>query len=157
VTRPVAAPRYHCVMNYANVTVFDRYDQLVVMAIVRAPKKSSKSWAVKERRDIREIQEGFLSRFTLVVAPDFVYLWKSAKPAKATPDLVVPAREILGKYMNGIDEHDFIPASTLELIVGMWLGDLAIGLARSTAPSVEKTGLTKAISGGRIDFPRAAA
>ena len=147
----------------ADMTVFDKHGQTVLLVEAKSQAATSREWAAKYRRNLAA--GGFSLRvpFFLLATPAHFYLWKNP-PSGAElvdPDYDIDATELLKPYYEGEPQ---IPRDakgiTFELIVAAWLADLQFGAALGTlapdlrAPLVQ-SGLLEVLRGGRTVFEAA--
>src|SRR4051794_28892089 len=109
----------------ADIAVYDENEQISALAEVRAVPESSPEWAIESRRNIVGAN-GFTPKCFLVVARDFTYIWTAAAPPENPPNKIVPTNELFKKYLHQLDSNgQSISPGSLELMVGIWLSDLA--------------------------------
>jgi hypothetical protein len=134
----------------ADIAVYDENDQISTLVEVRAVPKTTPEWAIESRRDIVG-RSGFTPKCFLVVARDFTYIWTVAASPENPPNKVVPTNELFKKYLHQLDSNgQSISPGSLELMVGIWLSDLAQLGERSLPANL--TGLSSAVANGRVEF-----
>ncbi|HYK05441.1 MAG TPA: hypothetical protein VE974_27060 [Thermoanaerobaculia bacterium] len=141
----------------ANIIVYDRFGQLLLLAEVRSVPETTPEWAKEIRQDVIRLMEGFLPRYFLVVSRDRSYLWLSASDSEALPDLILPTEELLSNYLRNVDSSaSAISGNALELVVGIWLRDITRGDARARSVLPQNVDLATAVEHGRMEFAAAA-
>jgi hypothetical protein len=147
-------------LRAADVALFDELGQILLLAEIRTPPSPTTfEWAMRIRQDICSRLKGFVPRYFLVVARDNSYLWTSAAPVTEPSDLCIPTQELLTYYFDLVKTTAaVIQGSALELMVGMWLGDLTHGIrqAKHVLPPA-LADLATAAENGRIEFADEAA
>jgi hypothetical protein len=141
----------------ADIVVFDQLDQILVLVEVKAVQGSSVGWARDIREGVLNAQPGLATPpYFLVVARDWLYLWTS-RVRDLAPDQQYSTSEVLAPYFRDSQTNaETIPRSALELMVGIWLGDLASGWPRELVSWLAPSGLAEAVALGRVEFLSAA-
>lgn len=136
----------------ADIAVYDENDQISALVEVRAVPESSSEWATEIRREI--VEEGeFTPNCFLVVARDFTYIWTFPVSPENLPNEIVATDELFDKYLRHIESNgQLISPGSLELMVGIWLSDLA----QTDEPSASRLGLSSVVANGRVEFLAAA-
>ncbi len=143
--------------THADIAVYDENDQISALVEVKAVPESSPHWAAQVRRNILG-ETGFAPPFFLVVARDRAYVWTKAAPFDALPNQNFRTDDLFERYLDYIkSDSTKIDPSALELMVGIWLSDMASNLDRGAkAPQLEEIGLRSAVANGRVEFLTAA-
>jgi hypothetical protein len=145
------------VRHPADVVVFDELDQIMALVKVKGARNTSPAWATDVRKAALDAEPRLIPPpYFLVVARDWLYLW-TTRERDCPPDQRYPTPQILGSYFQGSQtDPRTIPRTALELMVGIWLNDLAAGSERAVAPWLTLSGLPDAVASGRVEFPSAA-
>lgn len=110
-----------------DLAVYDRHDQLVLVAEVKNKFNAAPEWAGRLRRNILAHGVYPNAPFFLLALPDRFYLWthSSTYPEYSEPDFSVDARPLLQPYFGwaGVNPAQ-ISESSLELIVASWLSEV---------------------------------
>lgn len=141
----------------ADIVVFDHLEQIRALVEVKAARKTTANWALGVREATFKMHPGLIAPpYFLVVARDWMYLWTSTNRG-LPPDQQYPTAEVLAPYFDDAQSTaETIPPSALELMVGIWLIELANGIKRAFAPSLGTSSLVDAVAAGRVEFPSAA-
>lgn len=146
----------------ADLAIFNDFGEIAALVEVKAIRDTKPNWAT----EVRTRMFGRLPRtgFFLIVTSDQIYLWPGTAGPKEPPSLTLDARPLLAPYFerSRIAPEKIWP-EVLEMLVGNWLGELAIGLP-DALPSAETAGVRglrdsgflDAIRGGRIAYEDAA-
>jgi hypothetical protein len=141
----------------ANIIVYDRFGQILLLAEVRSVPETSPGWATEIRQDVIRLMEGFLPRYFLVVSRDHCYLWLSASDSDALPDMTLTTEDIFSTYLRNVNSSAAtVSGNALELIVGIWLRDLTRGDSRARSVLPQNVDLATAVQNGRMEFAAAA-
>jgi hypothetical protein len=141
----------------ADIVVFDHLDQILALVQVRAARNTSAGWACRIREGVLDTQPGLIPPpYFLVVARDWLYIWTS-RDRDCPPDEQYRTEQVFARYFTEANTSaDKIAPSAFELMVGIWLTDMASGSARAGAPWLGLSGLPDAVTAGRIEFLNAA-
>jgi hypothetical protein len=142
----------------ADLVVYDRSGQIILIAEIKKKKGVSAEWAAKWRRNM--ISHGALpdAKFFMIALPERFYLWKNAgNMAKLdAPTFEIDAEPVLKPYLDesGISSEDITPQS-FELIVTSWLNSIlmageALNFGKDTSNLIKKSGLSEALNGGNL-------
>lgn len=140
-----------------DIVVFDKLDQILALVQVRGARNTSVEWARNIREAALTAQPKLMSPpYFLVVARDWVYLWDT-RDRDCPPQFRYATPEMFAGYFNasGTNPGEIAP-SALELIVGIWLTEMAAGSPRSRDLDHGLSALLEAIADGHIKFPTAA-
>jgi hypothetical protein len=141
----------------ADMAVYDKTGQLVLVVEAKNKLATSKSWAEKMRRNM--LAHGLMpnSRFFLLALPDRFYLWKDAgiAPEIISPDYEIDPRSFLQAHYNWSElSLDSLTGESFELVISSWLSKL---LQANSLPSdlqeqdwLVESGLFEAIKLGHI-------
>lgn len=141
----------------ANIIVYDRFGQILLLAEVRSAPETTPEWAREIRQDVVRLMEGFLPRYFLVVSRDHSYLWLATADPTTLPDVTLSTEEIFSSYFQNVDSSaTAISGNALELIVGIWLRDLTRADARARSVLPPDVDLATAVQNGRMEFAVAA-
>ncbi|MFP4437459.1 MAG: hypothetical protein ACLFVO_09450 [Chloroflexaceae bacterium] len=144
--------------DIADIAVYDKQDQLVLVGEVKNKLAAAPEWAGRFRRNI--LAHGIYpsAPFFLFAFPDTFYLWTAShQPLEYTePDFTIDARPLLRPYFEqaGVQPEQ-ISESSLELIIAAWLDEIihtTVAPEALTAgqPWLIESGLYAAIAGGRL-------
>jgi hypothetical protein len=141
----------------ADIVVYDKFQQILLLAEVKTPEQSTPEWAAEVRQDIVESMEGFRPKYFLVVSRDHTYVWLTAAEGQAAPDETLQTDQLFSTYFpDGSTSATSISGNTLELIVGLWLRDLTRGDLRALSVLPEGLDLIPAVKDGLMQFADAA-
>ncbi|HEY9711352.1 MAG TPA: hypothetical protein V6D48_24295 [Oculatellaceae cyanobacterium] len=150
--------------QYADIVVFDKYGQLVLIAEVKSKPGTSSDWAKKMRRNM--YAHGLLpdAPFFLLALPDRFYLWKNAhktlEPLEPT-EQIDPTAFLQPYYKrSGISPND-ISGDSFELVVVAWLNqvlsvDNPQDLLQENQDWLVSSGLFDCMRGGHLVLAAAA-
>jgi hypothetical protein len=141
----------------ADIAVYDEQGKIRALVDVKAVPQTTAEWATQIRQ--AALEEGdFVPPYFLAIARDCSYIWTSPAVPDAPPDQVVSTDELFQKYLKDIDcNAQSIAPSSLELMVGIWLTDLAQQTQSATrATVIAQSGLSSAVANGRVEFLTAA-
>jgi hypothetical protein len=143
----------------ADLVVYDRNGQIVLVAEIKKKMGASAEWAAEWRRNI--FSHGGIpdTKFFMIALPDRFYFWKDAGNVSesAAPTFEIDAESILKPYLeeSGVSPGD-ISSQSFELIVSSWLnsvlqqsGDSPNGKDDSLN-RIKTFGLSEALKGGRM-------
>ncbi|MCP4111272.1 MAG: hypothetical protein GY749_38055 [Desulfobacteraceae bacterium] len=139
----------------ADIVVYDRNGQIVLIIKIKKRLGVSSEWAIKWRRNI--LSHGSLpdAKFFMTALPDRFYLWKNAGnlPELVEPTFEIDAKPILKLYFDesGTSPEKIAPQS-FELIVGVWLNSLLLNQKNDAPKWIIQSGLSEALSGGHLDY-----
>ncbi len=144
----------------ADIVVYDRNGQIVLIIEIKKKLGASSEWATKWRRNI--LSHGSLpdAKFFMTVLPDRFYLWKDAGnlPELVEPTFEIDAKPILKPYF---DESGTFPEKItpqgFELIIAAWLNSLLrfntlLNQKSDTPKWMIQSGLSEAVNGGYLDY-----
>lgn len=144
-----------------DLTVYDRYSQLILVVQIKNKLHTSPEWAAKFRRNILAHRIFPKVPYFLMVFMDKFYLWagKEASLDESEPTYVIDARPIVQPYFEkaGIESDRQISAESLELIFSTWLtniiysNELPDGANESQRWLID-SGLYPAIAGGSLRY-----
>lgn len=141
----------------ADLAIYDKNGQLVLVVEAKNKLNTTSSWATKMRRNI--LAHGLMpnARFFLLALPDRFYLWKDAGvvPEIVPPDYEINPKPFLRSYYNGDEiSSNSLTGEGFELVVSSWLIKL---LQLDALPSelqdqdwLIKSGLFNAVKHGRL-------
>ena len=115
-------------MNFrADMAIYDKIGQLILVVEVKNKLDTSSSWAAKMRRNM--LAHGLMpnARFFLLALPDRFYLWKDdgIAPEIVSPTYEIDPRPFLRSYYNGTEIPIIsLTGESFELIVSSWLSKL---------------------------------
>lgn len=143
-------------MAASDIVVYDRNHQILLLVEVKATQQTTQEWAVAVREHASRRSRGFVPRYFMVVARDFIYCWGNAA-ATHRPEVVAETDQLIGAYLRdaGLSTAE-VPGSALELAVGIWLLDLTSDNERTPAAAAELNELRDAVRDGSIEFSVAA-
>jgi len=142
----------------ADLVVYDRNGQIVLITEIKRKKGVSAEWAAKWRRNM--LSHGSLpdAKFFMIALPDRFYIWKDAGtvPETTAPTYEIDAEPLLKPYLNesGILSEDISPQS-FELVVSAWLNSILqfrapLNHEDDSLNWINRTGLSKIVSGGTM-------
>lgn len=141
----------------ADIVVYDKFGQLLLLAEVRSREETTPAWATEIRQDIIRLMDGFLSRYFLVVSSDRTYLWTSPAGPETPPDETLDTEETFKSYLRSVNTSaKTISGNAMQLLVGIWLRDLTHGDEKARSALPQNPGLAKAVANGKMQFPDAA-
>jgi hypothetical protein len=139
-----------------NKSLFDlaAYDQngrrALLVEVKRRPAEAA--WAAEYRRNL--ISRGLLGgpELFLFVVPDRLFLWAAHAPADAPPTYETDARPLLARYFQRIGVRpDEIQPLAFEMLVLLWLQELANSEPTSVPAELRDSGLFAAVHGADIE------
>jgi hypothetical protein len=144
-----------CIMNGADIMVYDRDNRVVAVVEVKAAREKLANWAANLRHQLlRDIPDAN-QKFMIIIGREESYLWSGQGESA-----VVATTDLLGSYLRRINSQaDHVTPEALELIVGIWLSDLTrsrIPLDHSGPAWLRESGLLDAVKDGRVEFQAAA-
>ena len=142
----------------ADLVVYDRNGQIVLIAEVKRKIGVSAKWAAKWRSNMLSHGSQPNTKFFMIALPDRFYLWKDAgtTPKPTNPTFEIDAGPVLKPYLDesGITPEN-ISGQSFELIVATWLNSI-LGITNplnQVSPVqdwINQSGLSEAISGGYL-------
>lgn len=141
----------------ADLVVYDRNGQIILIAEIKRKKGVSAEWAAKWRRNM--LSHGSLpdAKFFMIALPNRFYLWKDAGtgPEPTAPTFEIDAEPILKPYLDesGMSPDDMNPQS-FELVVAAWLNSVLQQSGKSLSQEdnplnwISRSGLSEAVRGG---------
>ncbi|WYD79330.1 MAG: hypothetical protein V8K32_08400 [Candidatus Electrothrix gigas] len=142
----------------ADLVVYDRHGQIVLVAEIKRKTGGSPEWAAEWRRKM--LSHGVLpeTKFFMIALPDRFYLWKDAGniPESTAPTFEIDAEPLLKPYLegSGVSSGEISPQS-FELIVSAWLNSvLRAGESANGKDEglnwIKTSGFSEAVKGGRM-------
>lgn len=143
---------------YWDLTVVDRDGQIALVVEVKHKFGASSEWATQLLCNIFAHGTFPKAPYFLMVFPDQFYLWTDAdvQSVQSQPSYTIDARPILQPYFERAGlSAERISGSSLELIVGNWLGEIIYSEKPSEALDESQrwlvdSGLYAALSGGQL-------
>ncbi|MCW3106471.1 MAG: hypothetical protein JWQ09_977 [Segetibacter sp.] len=149
--------------QYADILVYDRNRQVVVIIEAKSKFNTTKEWAAQMRRNMLAHNLLPTAPYFLLALPDVFYFWKEPNFALdiVYPTLQIdpkpflePLADIINVSLNRISGQRF------ELIIATWLNNVFTStkeeLLRNNQSWIIETGLFEKISGGYIRVAEAA-
>jgi len=150
--------------QYADILVFDKDHQLVLIAEVKHKRGTSAEWASRMRRNMYAHGLMPTSPYFLLALPDRFYLWNdSGKGLDESEPMneVDPSPFLRPYYAQSGTTPDTITGKSFELIVSSWLNEvLKAGgpedLKDRNQDWLINSGLFERLSGGYVELEEAA-
>ncbi len=134
-----------------DIAVYNRSKHLTVIGEIKRRLNTTASWAAEFRRNTLAHGQAPTADLFVVVVPERLYLWQSSAPAEAMPSYEVDMRSVLNPYFERIGTSPKnIDPMAFELLISLWLQDLALAEPKQVAPELLHSGLFDAVSGGQI-------
>jgi len=143
----------------ADIVIYDRNGQIVLIAEIKRKTGVSAEWAAKWRRNMLSHGELPDAKFFLIALPDRFYLWKNAgnAPEPVAPTFEIDAGPVLKPYLDesGISSENISPQG-FELIIAAWINSvlhIKIPLNQEendTRNWITDSGLSEAVNGGYL-------
>lgn len=141
----------------ADIGVYDEFGQMLLLAEVRFRDSSTPEWAIEVRQDVLRVLTRHVPPYFLVVSHDYSYLWLSAAAADARPGRTFVTEELFASYLRRVERTTTeISRGAMELIVGIWLRDVARGDAAARSVLPRDLELAADLENGQIEFAAAA-
>ena len=150
--------------DYWDLAVYNRDEQLVLVAEVKNKLNATPEWAAQLRRNILAHGVYPNAPYLLVALPDRFYLWTDScsQSERTEPNYAIDARPLLQPYFDQVGvAADQISRQSLELIIASWLGNIVYSdqIPEQLDESerwLTESGLYAAILGGRFEHEVAA-
>jgi hypothetical protein len=133
---------------------FVAYDQngrrTLLVEVKRRP--VDKEWATEYRRNL--MRGGLLggSELFLLAGPDRLFLWAPTAPPDAPPTYELDARVLFAPYFQRVGvQPEQIQPMAFEMLVLLWLQELANSESASAPPDLLHSGLFEAVHGTDIE------
>lgn len=149
--------------QYADILVYDRNGQVVVIIEAKSKFNTTKEWAAQMRRNMLAHNLLPAAPYFILALPDIFYFWNEPHLAfeSVNPMLQInpkpflePLAYILNTSLNSISGQRF------ELIISTWLNNVLTSsvedLLRNNQRWIVDTGLFEKIAGGYIKVAEAA-
>ncbi len=142
----------------ADLVVYDRNGQIILIAEIKKKTGVSAEWAAKWRRNM--LAHGGLpdAKYFMIALPDRFYIWKNAgtNPELAAPTFEIDAEKALKPYLkeSELSLEDINPQS-FEFIVTSWLNSVLqtgepFNHENYALNGIYKSGLLAALTGGYL-------
>jgi hypothetical protein len=142
-----------------DIAIYDRSEQLVLIAEVKTNQAADVEWARRIRRYLFEYEFYPSVRYFLIALPDQFYLWVrhlSGSMPDAAPDYIIDAHPIVQPYLERTGlRADRLSSTSLEIIVADWFGEVMFKEVEELTSSEQwliESGLHGAIVGGRFAY-----
>ncbi len=142
----------------ADLVVYDRNGQIILIAEIKKKTGVSAEWAAKWRRNMLSHGNMPDAKYFMIAMPDRFYIWENAgtDPEPAAPTFEIDAKQVLKPYLNdsGLSLEEISPQS-FEFIVTSWLNSVLqtgepLNHENKVINGIYKSGLPAAITGGYI-------
>ncbi len=134
-----------------DLAAYDRNGQRTLLVEVKRRPTDTK-WATEYRHNL--IRGGFLSgpELFLLAEPDRLFLWTPHAPSDAPPTYELDARPLFAPYFQrvGVGPAQIQPMA-FEMLVMLWLQELASSEHASVPAEVLQSGLFAAVHGADIE------
>jgi hypothetical protein len=138
-------------MALYDLAGYDRDGQLALVVEVKRRPHTTGEWAAAFRRNLLAHGDPPRARLFALIVPDRIYTWRVGAPAEAAPDAEIDARPLFESYFERAHaDPEQIDPMAFELLVAWWLQDMARADHEVVDPNLERSGLLRALAGGRI-------
>ncbi|HEV8241406.1 MAG TPA: hypothetical protein VGS57_18735 [Thermoanaerobaculia bacterium] len=145
-------------MQPADIAVFDRQDRPVLIAEVKAKKRSSPEWAAMLRRNLETHRISPAAKYFLVATPSDFYFWLERPGAgqPLRPDFQVDTQSVLEPHLRSEWEPAGLSGGAFEILVASWLNSLVQGHGEERLPAglaewLRNHGVLEAMRGGHVE------
>lgn len=149
--------------QYADILVYDRNGQVVVIIEAKSKFNTTKEWAAQMRRNMLAHNLLPSAPYFILALPDVFYFWEetSLRFDTVNPTLQINPKPFLEPLANIINVSlNSVSGQRFELIIATWLNNVLTSnredLLRNNQKWIVETGLFEKIAGGYIKVAEAA-
>jgi hypothetical protein len=139
----------------ADILVRNPRGESILVAEIKNRQNLSPSVATALRRNLAAHNLLPPAAYFLLASQDFGYLWRAADLSlpDTPPTAQFPMSDVIARYLPSLGPHERLRETELELLVLMWLQDLAGSTNKSSLDpegTLATTGLLEALRGSTV-------